>query len=163
MKTVDEYISELKNGNKIRITYNHMIDDYIGGGWTEELWSYNNANTDKKYVCEYPISTYEKGFYTTHTLKQAMSNIQESINDLAESSNDKQDIAAIKITVESDDGLNLEKSFEEKYLEQMKQLNDEGDIENNHKEADMLLCELLEELGFTEIVEVYRKLPKWYA
>ena len=41
----------------------------------------------------------------------------------------------------------------------MKKLKDESD----HDEADYLLCNLLEELGYTELVEVYRKLPKWYS
>ena len=40
----------------------------------------------------------------------------------------------------------------------MKMLKDESD----HDEADNLLCDLLEELGYTEIVEMYGKLPKWY-
>lgn len=159
MKTVDEYISELHNGNKIRITYNRMTDDCLGGGWTEELWSYNNSETDQQYICEYPISTYEKEFYTTHTLEHTKANMQEAIIDLNTSSNSSQYVVAIKIALESNEGFDLEKSLEEKYLEQMKQLKDESD----HDAADCILCELLEELGFDKIVEVYRKLPKWYS
>lgn len=49
--------------------------------------------------------------------------------------------------------------LKDKYLSYMKMLKDESD----HDEADMLLCNLLEELGYTEIVDVYRKLPKWYS
>ena len=45
------------------------------------------------------------------------------------------------------------------YLSKLKQLKNEGD----HDEADWLLCQLLKELGFSEIVEVYLKLPKWYS
>lgn len=157
--TIDEYISELHKGNKIRITYNRMIDDHISGGWTEELWSYNNANTDKQYVCKYPISTYEKEFYTTHTLKQAMSNIQESINDLATNSCDSEDVVAIKMVVEYGNNSDTQSSLEEKYLNQMRKL----EYATDHDEADNLLCRLLEELGFTELVKVYRKLPKWYS
>lgn len=48
--------------------------------------------------------------------------------------------------------------LKDKYLSLMKMLKDESD----HGEADNLLCDLLEELGYTEIVEVYGKLPKWY-
>ena len=48
--------------------------------------------------------------------------------------------------------------LKDKYLSLMKMLKDESD----HGEADNLLCNLLEELGYTEIVEVYGKLPKWY-
>lgn len=48
--------------------------------------------------------------------------------------------------------------LKDKYLSYMKMLKDESD----HDEADNLLCDLLEELGYTEIVEMYGKLPKWY-
>lgn len=51
------------------------------------------------------------------------------------------------------------KELNEKYLSKMKALKDESD----HGEADWLLCDLLEELGYTELVEEYRKLPKWYS
>lgn len=159
MKTVDEYISELKNGNKIRIIYNRMIHDYIGGGWTQELWSYDNNNTDKQYVCEYPISTYKNGFCTTHTLEQTMSSIQESIDDLTTNSCDSEYVVAIKIEVEYGDDSDTQSSLEEKYLNQMRKL----ECETDHDEADYLLCRLLEELGFTELVKVYRELPKWYS
>lgn len=47
----------------------------------------------------------------------------------------------------------------EKYLMQMRELKSEFE----HDEADYLLCALLEELGYTELVEVYRKISKWYA
>lgn len=100
MKTVDEYMSELHKGNKIRITYNRMIDDCLGGGWSEELWSYDNANTGKKYVCEYPISTYKNDFHTMHTRKHTMDNIQSAINDLLDGFYDEYDVVAIKIAVE---------------------------------------------------------------
>lgn len=51
------------------------------------------------------------------------------------------------------------KELNEKYISKMKALKDESD----HDEADWLLCDLLEELGYTELVEVYKKLPKWYS
>lgn len=62
----------------------------------------------------------------------------------------------IKIVKDRKEELNNE------YIAQMSQLKHEGDTECNHIEADGLLCELLEELGFIKIVEAYRKLPKWY-
>lgn len=54
---------------------------------------------------------------------------------------------------------NRKEILNNEYLLKMKQLKDE----NDHDEADYLLCQLLEELGFSEIVETYRKLPKWYS
>ena len=35
--------------------------------------------------------------------------------------------------------------------------------ETGHRVADGVLCELLIELGFEEVVAQYRKIPKWYA
>lgn len=37
------------------------------------------------------------------------------------------------------------------------------DPERNHSNADELLCLLLKELGYTDIVEAYEKIEKWYA
>lgn len=36
-------------------------------------------------------------------------------------------------------------------------------VEEGHVEADDALCGLLVHLGFTDIVEKYLKIPKWYA
>jgi len=35
--------------------------------------------------------------------------------------------------------------------------------ESAHVNADDLLCELLKKLGFTEVVEAFDKVHKWYA
>jgi hypothetical protein len=53
----------------------------------------------------------------------------------------------------------MNEKLNEKYLIQMRELKSEFE----HDEADYLLCAILEELGYTELVEVYRKIPKWYA
>ena len=37
------------------------------------------------------------------------------------------------------------------------------DPEVAHGEADNLLCALLRELGFDEVVDLYEKVDKWYA
>lgn len=39
----------------------------------------------------------------------------------------------------------------------------EDDEEVFHKEADNVLCELLESLGYKETVEYFKKHPKWYC
>lgn len=49
------------------------------------------------------------------------------------------------------------------YLERLKELEDSGDPEYAHEEADNILCDILKYLGFEEIVEAYHKVPKWYA
>lgn len=38
-----------------------------------------------------------------------------------------------------------------------------GDPEADHCRADDLLCELLTEIGYWEVVEAWRKVEKWYA
>jgi hypothetical protein len=35
--------------------------------------------------------------------------------------------------------------------------------EQGHIEADSILCELLIELGYKDIVETFEKLDKWYS
>ena len=38
-----------------------------------------------------------------------------------------------------------------------------GDRENWHYEADCILCELLDYLGYHDFVEAFEEVPKWYA
>lgn len=51
----------------------------------------------------------------------------------------------------------------QKYIEKMKELQNARDTEGSHIDADDLLCELLVELGFQEVVDEYNKIGKWYA
>lgn len=37
------------------------------------------------------------------------------------------------------------------------------DVEENHRYADRILCDILEELGFSEVVENFERIHKWYA
>ncbi len=45
---------------------------------------------------------------------------------------------------------------------QMREAFKEGP-EYGHKEADRLMCRVLEQLGYGEAVEIFRKVEKWYA
>jgi hypothetical protein len=47
----------------------------------------------------------------------------------------------------------------------MKSLSEAEEMsqEEGHIAADDALCQLLEELGFSDVVEVYRDIPKWFA
>lgn len=38
-----------------------------------------------------------------------------------------------------------------------------NDIEASHVDADDILCELLIELGYNDVVSAYNKVPKWFA
>ena len=37
------------------------------------------------------------------------------------------------------------------------------DIEEAHYNADQVLCDLLEELGYKEVVDTYNKVDKYYS
>ena len=50
----------------------------------------------------------------------------------------------------------------EEFAEKMRELH-VFDIEGRHKEADQIMCELLEYFGYQEGVEIFRKMDKWYA
>ena len=45
----------------------------------------------------------------------------------------------------------------------MEQLKNRDDPEMAHFEADILMCELLSALGYSEGVQVFEKMTKWYA
>ena len=55
------------------------------------------------------------------------------------------------------------KTIYEKMCERMKNTIDMRDTEDAHIEADHILCEFLESLGFDELVTLYRKVYKWYS
>jgi hypothetical protein len=50
-----------------------------------------------------------------------------------------------------------------KYCKQLKKLQISTDTECAHVDADDLLCELLNRLGFEEVVEAFNDIDKWYA
>lgn len=54
-------------------------------------------------------------------------------------------------------------AFNKKYLHQMKSAISDWRTEEAHSYMDWVLCEILEELGFEEILELYRGRDKWYA
>ena len=57
----------------------------------------------------------------------------------------------------------MEKELNDKYLAQMKELENDDDTEQSHFIADGILCNLLEELGYVELVKAFYALDKWYA
>ncbi len=50
-----------------------------------------------------------------------------------------------------------------KYVKLLKVEIENDDIEYAHANADKLLCALLEELGYKDVVDVYVEIDKWYA
>ncbi len=57
------------------------------------------------------------------------------------------------------------KHLNNEYAKKMKEINNNHrvDFELVHIEADELLCELLTELGYEDVVNEYKKIGKWYA
>ena len=49
------------------------------------------------------------------------------------------------------------------YMERLKAAQDNCDVESAHVDADTVLCDLLDALGYKKIVEEYNKVEKWYA
>lgn len=54
------------------------------------------------------------------------------------------------------------KKLERKYLDRLEEA-EKDDCELYHMKADQVLCDLLNELGFNELVERYDSEDKWYA
>lgn len=55
------------------------------------------------------------------------------------------------------------KNVTEKEYYQGSKFGPYGDREDWHAEADNILCELLDELGYHDFVEAFEEVPKWYA
>ena len=51
----------------------------------------------------------------------------------------------------------------EDYINRIRDLASNRDVEGTHIEADKILCEVLKTLGQSELVEEFEKLEKWYA
>lgn len=60
---------------------------------------------------------------------------------------------------------NINESSIKDYTERMRKLadNNDDDIEARHVEMDDLMCEILKEMGFNELVEIFNETEKWYA
>lgn len=62
----------------------------------------------------------------------------------------------------------MNKRLNDKYLNRMKEVKQKYEVEANDTEvahylADKVLCDLLESLGYVELVEEFNNLEKWYA
>jgi hypothetical protein len=51
----------------------------------------------------------------------------------------------------------------DKAIAELKAIDNSGDTEINHSRADDVLCELLNDLGFDDVVDLYKMIDKWYA
>ena len=48
-------------------------------------------------------------------------------------------------------------------IEKIKECVNNGDTEVAHINADAVLCDVLTQLGYKELVDLYEKVKKWYA
>ncbi len=51
----------------------------------------------------------------------------------------------------------------EEVIAKLQKLQKSYDEESSHVDADGLLCEFLESLGYEDVVTEWRKVPKWYC
>lgn len=51
----------------------------------------------------------------------------------------------------------------EEIIARLKELQQDDDMERAHIQADWIICNLLEDLGYTEVIKEYDKISKWYA
>lgn len=51
----------------------------------------------------------------------------------------------------------------EEAIAKLKECKAGSDIECAHSDADDVLCELLTSLGYADVVEMWKKIEKWYA
>lgn len=118
----NNYVKELKNGKQIRIKYNKLIHDWVeeDSGWMEELWCYDNKLD--LFKCYYPVSTYEKDFYTTHTEDATRSFMDEAVID---SDNEYNDAIVTDIIVEDCSIPVSTLTIREAAIEKLKTMTDE--------------------------------------
>ena len=48
-------------------------------------------------------------------------------------------------------------------IQRLKEYQQSGDTEASHANADDVLCDLLRELGYGDVVEEYERIEKWFA
>ena len=138
------YMKELKKNKQIRIKYTEKNNDgwEDPGWWSEELWRYDSELD--LYKCYYPVSTYEKSYYTLHEEIEAKLAFQEAIYD-SNRPNGKDLVS--DIIVEDYNPLDTALTVRELALEKMKAMSDEEikrlfsikteDLIENYKEPDL--------------------------
>ena len=57
----------------------------------------------------------------------------------------------------------MRKALSNEMVKRLQEEVDNGDNECAHRNADAIMCELLERLGYKEVVEKYNEVSKWYA
>ena len=58
--------------------------------------------------------------------------------------------------------MNKNRELEKEYIQKMEDI-EMWDEESPHINADWILADFLRELGYKDIVEAWKQIPKWYA
>lgn len=67
------------------------------------------------------------------------------------------------LSIKSKDYIRIYYKKSEEYRQKLEALQDDPDTEKVHAVADGILCELLRDLGYGEVVDAYEQLDMWYA
>ena len=59
--------------------------------------------------------------------------------------------------------MKMKESSSSAAVELLRREADNNDREVAHINADKILCDLLEKLGYTDVVEAFKKVKKWYS
>lgn len=57
----------------------------------------------------------------------------------------------------------MRKALSDEMVKRLQEEVNNDDTEDAHINADYILCELLEKLGYKDVVEKYNEVSKWYA
>lgn len=57
----------------------------------------------------------------------------------------------------------MRKALSDEMVKRLQEEVDNDDTECAHGNADDILCELLEKLGYKDVVEKYNEVSKWYS
>ena len=119
---VETYLQELKNGKQIRIKYNEPNYDYCDpqGWWKEELLVYDDELD--QFKCYYPISSYDKDFYTLCNERIIKFSLREDIRDF---NNDEDERIVADIIVEDCGVPSGSLSLREAAIERIKTMSDD--------------------------------------
>lgn len=111
------------NGKQIRITFKEATDDgWDPPGWSkQELWRYNKQKD--LFECSYPISSYDKNFYTTYDKKTADAVMHEYMTEW--SSYDDGIVESIKAEDDPVCSIDGGKSIKEMSIEKIKDMSDD--------------------------------------
>lgn len=71
--------------------------------------------------------------------------------------------AATILTRTKPEVIEMRKALSDEMVSRLQKEVNNNDKERTHVNADDILCELLEKLGYKDVVEKYNEVSKWYS